>query len=36
MLWPCPRVKVKPRPGRLFPENADGPAGAVHRPGRRL
>jgi len=19
MLWPCPRVKVKPRPGRIFP-----------------
>jgi hypothetical protein len=39
MLWPCPWVKVKPRPGRIFPqqclEYADGPAGAV-RTGRAV
>jgi hypothetical protein len=45
MLWPCPWVKVKPRPGRIFPEqylpeqylpeHADGPAGAV-RTGRAV
>ncbi|HEY7882916.1 MAG TPA: hypothetical protein VID31_18840 [Streptosporangiaceae bacterium] len=40
MLWPCPKVKVKPRPGRIFPEqylpeHADGPAGAV-RTGRAV